>query len=162
MFHGQSPELSRVVTDASRSAAELGCSRVGSEHLLLALSAIGGPLAELLGAAGATEEALRRAVEAAKPHGAGAAADRAVLAPLGVDLDLLVAGGPVLDRPAGQEPLSRWVSGELADAVPARTPHSVWTCSAHGRRRFGSLWPAANNTSAQSISPRCSSPSTPA
>jgi len=55
---------------------------------------------------GASGTAIRDAARLAAPLGAGGAADRALLAPLGVDLDLLLgdAGAPVLDRP-GREPL---------------------------------------------------------
>lgn len=56
---------------------------------------------------GATPDAIRAAAHLAAPLGAGGAADRAVLAPLGVDLDRLLGrtGAPALDRPPGREPL---------------------------------------------------------
>lgn len=105
MFHGQSPELARVVADARRRARHGGFPRVGGEHLFLAMCAGGGRLSEVLGTGGASEQALRDAIEAAGPRGAGAASDRVLLGALGVDLDVAVADGLALNRPARPEPL---------------------------------------------------------
>lgn len=105
MFHGQSAELARVVADARHRARDGGFPRVGSEHLLLAVRAGGGRLAEVLGTGGASEQALRHAIEAAGTRGAGAASDRVLLGALGVDLDVAVADGLALDRPPRPEPL---------------------------------------------------------
>ncbi|MBB5804214.1 hypothetical protein F4560_003982 [Saccharothrix ecbatanensis] len=63
-------------------------------------------LSDVLHRHGATTSAILNAAHLAAPLGAGGAADRAVLAPLGVDLDRLL--GPAtatLDHPAGREPL---------------------------------------------------------
>ncbi len=69
--------------------------------------AAGPTVADVLLRHGATPDAIRDAAHLAAPLGAGGAADRAVLAPLGVDLDRLLGrgGAPALDRPAGREPL---------------------------------------------------------
>lgn len=65
----------------------------------------GGTVAAVLLRHGATPDAIRHAAHLAAPLGAGGAVDRAVLAPLGVDLDRLLGGTPALDRPPGREPL---------------------------------------------------------
>jgi len=107
MFRGDHPELSRTIGRAWVLARDLGHPRVGGEHLLLALAAGGGAIAELLAGHGATEDAIRAAARAAEPAGAGAAADREILATLGVDLDRLLSepGTALLDRPPVREPL---------------------------------------------------------
>ncbi|MET9263891.1 Clp protease N-terminal domain-containing protein [Amycolatopsis sp. NPDC004079] len=102
MFRGDHPELSQVVRQAITLARGFGHPRTGSEHLLLALAA-GSSVAAVLASHGATGEAIRRAVLLAAPAGAGAAADRTVLAPLGIDLQGLA--GAALDRPPVREPL---------------------------------------------------------
>lgn len=88
-------------------ARALGHSRVGSEHLLLALSSAGGSLGVVLGTSGANEAAIRTAMRRATPLGAAAAADRDTLMPFGVDMDAFLArlGPSFLDQPAGSEPL---------------------------------------------------------
>ncbi|GGM86520.1 peptidase [Thermopolyspora flexuosa] len=107
MFRGDDPDLSRTIGRAWVLARDLGHPRVGAEHLLLALAVGGGTVAELLGAHGATEDAIRAAARAAEPADAGAAADREMLARLGVDLDRMLgeAGTALLDRPPAREPL---------------------------------------------------------
>ena len=88
-------------------ARDLGHPRVGSEHLLAALASDGGaPIVALLAEHGATRVAVQDAACAAAPSGAGAAADRNVLAAIGIDLDCLLhtSGTAPLDRPAGREP----------------------------------------------------------
>jgi Clp amino terminal domain, pathogenicity island component len=106
MFGGDHPSLRRALGQAVASARSLGHPRAGSEHLLLALSASGGQVAAVLGRHGANPAAVLDAVEKAAPLGAGAAADRAALAPLGVDVDRLLAGlsPAAIDRPAAREP----------------------------------------------------------
>lgn len=101
MFRGDHPELTRAVGRALARARDLGHPRAGSEHLLLALVEHVPAFARH----GATAEAVGNAAHLAAPAGAGAAADRATLAPLGVDLDRLLGGSAALDRPAGREPL---------------------------------------------------------
>jgi Clp amino terminal domain, pathogenicity island component len=107
MFQGDHPELRRAVGRALAMARDLGHRRAGSEHLLLALSAAGGTVSAVLGQFGATEAAIRDAVCQAAPLGAGAAADRDTLAPLGIDVDWLLSRlSPTgLDRPTAREPL---------------------------------------------------------
>lgn len=107
MFRGDHPDLHRVMHQAVGVARELGHLRTGSEHLLLALSAAGGAVAAVLGRHGATEAVVRAAVRRAAPLGAGAAADREALAPLGIDMDRLFSrlGPTALDRPTAPEPL---------------------------------------------------------
>ncbi|KOX23527.1 hypothetical protein ADK67_20425 [Saccharothrix sp. NRRL B-16348] len=121
--------MNRTIGRALALALDLGHPRTGSEHLLAALAAgpladrtvTGGPstgentasapparptAADVLRRHGATPTAIRDAAHLAAPLGAGGAADRAVLAPIGVDLDrLLGRSAPALDRPPGREPL---------------------------------------------------------
>ncbi|MDG4790826.1 Clp protease N-terminal domain-containing protein [Micromonospora sp. WMMD1102] len=118
MFRGDHPELRRTVARARTAAAELDHPRVGSEHLLLALTAPGHAapghtaaaahtVGALLGRYGGTEQAIRTAVRRAAPLGAGAAADRDLLAPLGVDVAGLLSrlSPSTLDRTTRPEPL---------------------------------------------------------
>lgn len=83
------PALARVIDGAMALARSLGHPRVGSEHLLLML------LPE-------HRDVLADAVREAGPRGAGAAADRSLLEPLGLAhlVDLTD-----LDRPPTREPL---------------------------------------------------------
>ncbi|WP_410614669.1 Clp protease N-terminal domain-containing protein [Amycolatopsis sp. lyj-109] len=110
MFQGDHPAVGRVMRRASGLARELGHPRVGSEHLLLALTE--GPLSGL----GGVEQVVRRAA----PDGAGAAADREALAALGVDLGPLP--GVLADRPPATEQLFPLGAGKTrrrcARAVP--------------------------------------------
>lgn len=103
MFRGDSAELRDVLRRALGSARDLGQPRAGSEHLLLALALDGRP-ADILAGHGATAGKVRDAVAAAGAGGAGAAADRELLAVLGPGLDGLVHAAP-LDRRAAPEPL---------------------------------------------------------
>ena len=48
MFQGEHPELRRVLDRALALARDLGHPRVGSEHLLLALTTAGGAVAHVL------------------------------------------------------------------------------------------------------------------
>jgi hypothetical protein len=106
MFHGDDPSLVHTMDRAVRAADEVGHPRVGSEHLLLALTLEDGPLADLFRCHGITAPALRDIVHTA-PLGAGAASDRQLLRVLGVDLDVLLgAAGPApLDHPARRQPV---------------------------------------------------------
>jgi hypothetical protein len=107
MFRGEHPELGRVLDRALVLARDLGHRRAGSEHLLLALSTTGGAVATVLAEHDATAVAIREAVDLAAPAGAGAAADRETLAPLGIDIDRLLAVSwtALLDRPPVREPV---------------------------------------------------------
>ncbi|MFE2751823.1 Clp protease N-terminal domain-containing protein [Actinosynnema sp. NPDC059335] len=108
MFRGDHPDLDRALGRAFALALDLRHPRTGSEHLLAALAeGPRGTLADVLARHGATPAAIRDAARLAAPLGAGGAADRFVLAPLGVDLDRLLGdrGAPALDRPARREPL---------------------------------------------------------
>jgi hypothetical protein len=93
MFGGDHPAVGQVFRRAAELAREFGHSRVGSEHLLLALTE--GPLSGLAG--------IERAVHLAAPDGAGVAADREALTALGIDLGPLPA--QLADRPPVREPL---------------------------------------------------------
>lgn len=107
MFRGDHPELRRVVARALALAADVGHARAGSEHLLLALTTTGGAVATVLAEHGVTTAAVDEAVDLAGPAGAGAAADRDTLAPLGVDIDRLLGASwtAVLDQPPARDPL---------------------------------------------------------
>jgi hypothetical protein len=107
MFRGDHPDLRGAVLRGLAIARDLGHPRAGSEHLLLALSTAGGALGAVLERHGATEAAIVEAVRQAAPLGAGAAADRDALAPLGIDVDRVLSrlGPAVLDRPTAREPL---------------------------------------------------------
>ncbi|WP_410573523.1 Clp protease N-terminal domain-containing protein [Amycolatopsis sp. cmx-4-61] len=93
MFKGDHPAVGRAMRRASVLAREFGHPRVGSEHLLLALTE--GPLSGVDG--------VEQAVHRAAPDGAGVAADREALAVLGVDLGALP--GALADRPPAKEPV---------------------------------------------------------
>lgn len=107
MFRGDDVQLSGAVGQAIRSARDLGHPRVGSEHLVLALSLTGTAAGLVLARHGVTPEAVTPAVIAVAPSGSGAAADRDLMVSIGVDLDRLrdSVGGPLLDRPPRREPL---------------------------------------------------------
>ncbi|PPK62044.1 Clp protease N-terminal domain-containing protein [Actinokineospora auranticolor] len=104
MFQGDHHSLTRVMRAAGTTARRFAHPRVGSEHLVLALTTVDTPVADALAAHGITEGVLTPVVREVGDHGAGAAADREMLAPLGVDVAGLL---PVsaLDRPLGREPL---------------------------------------------------------
>ncbi|KDN24161.1 Clp protease N-terminal domain-containing protein [Amycolatopsis rifamycinica] len=93
MFQGDHPAVGRAFRRAGELAREFGHTRVGSEHLLLALTE--GPLAGLAG--------IEQAVHRAAPDGAGVAADREALTVLGIDLGPLPA--ELADRPPAKAPL---------------------------------------------------------
>jgi len=124
MFRGDHPDLDRSVGRAVAVARDLGHSRAGSEHLLLALAMGHDATATTLAGHGAAAAALRGAVSMAAPGGAGVAADRDTLAVLGVDIDslLLLTGARAVDRPPLREPL-----------LPL--------CAAAGRRRCARMTP---------------------
>lgn len=110
MFRDDHSEPGRVVHRAVALARELGHPRTGSEHLLLALTTDDTPttvVAAVLAGHGATPQAVRQAVDLAAPAGAGVAADRDILATLGIDVDRLLdtTGTALLDRPPAREPL---------------------------------------------------------
>ncbi|GAA5180048.1 Clp protease N-terminal domain-containing protein [Rugosimonospora acidiphila] len=107
MFRGDHPDLRRVVHSAMVTARDFGHPRTGSEHVLLALTAAGGAVAAVLGRHGATEAVVQEAVRHAAPLGAGAAADRESLVPLGIDVDGFFSRlrPATLDRPTKPEPL---------------------------------------------------------
>jgi hypothetical protein len=107
MFRGDHPDLGRAMGRALAMARDLGHPRTGSEHLLLALAAAGGTVGAAFDRFGATETAVREAVRQAAPLGAGVAADRDTLAPLGVEVGRILSrlSPAVVDRPATREPL---------------------------------------------------------
>jgi Clp amino terminal domain, pathogenicity island component len=102
MFQGDHPELGRVLSHAPALARAFGHPRVGSEHLLLALTTAGGTVAPVLAEHGATPAAVRWAMGGAAPLGAGEAADRDLLATLGIDIGRLLSDTRIapLDRPS--------------------------------------------------------------
>ena len=123
MFRGDHPGLGRALHSGLAAARELGQPRAGSEHLLLGLSISASQVSAVLAGHGATTAAIGAAVREAAPLGAGAAADRDLLAPLGIDLAEILSGvSPVtLDRVAGREPVfplgaaqARWRCARLS------------------------------------------------
>ena len=60
MFRGEHPELGRVLGRALALARDLGHPRVGSEHLLLALTTASSGVATCWTQHGATEAAIRK------------------------------------------------------------------------------------------------------
>ena len=121
MFERFTPAARAAVVDAQQQARELGAEEVTAEHLLLALAAGGDPVAAgSLGAAGASAEALRRAL--AEPDDAGA------LRALGVDLDAVrrsaeaAFGAGALERPRRRRRglLGRLAPGHLPFTDPAK------------------------------------------
>jgi hypothetical protein len=106
MFGGNSDELSLVGARAWAQARRTSAIRMGSEHLLWALADSRHPVADLLSAAGAGAGNIAEAVRAAGPSGAGAAADVALLAGIGVDLQALLPFGRLpVETPPAREPL---------------------------------------------------------
>lgn len=99
MFRGDHPEVGRVLGRALRQARDLGHPRIGSEHLLLALTTV--DPGDVLAAHGVTTTAVLEAMHHAGPGGAGAAADREALAAIGIHIDITTSR----DRPLGREPL---------------------------------------------------------
>ncbi len=97
--------LQRVLADAQARAADRGDAYLSTEHLLLALSSVGGAAAEILAAAGATGDALAEAltrlrgqtrVTSADPEGTFQALEK-----YGVDLTARAREGaidPVIGR----------------------------------------------------------------
>ena len=71
MFHGDDADLDSIVRRALATARDLGHPRVGSEHLLLALTLSGSRVANVLALHGGTGAAVKEAVCAAAPSGAG-------------------------------------------------------------------------------------------
>jgi hypothetical protein len=106
MFQGDHPDLRNAVSGALAAARRLGHQRAGSEHLLLGLSALGNTVSAVLARHGATEATVEEAVHQAGPWGAGAAADRDTLAPLGIDVSQILSrlGPAALDRAPAPEP----------------------------------------------------------
>jgi hypothetical protein len=113
MFKGDHPSLGRAFQRATACARRLGHPRVGVEHLLVGLAGGDDDLAGLLARHGATRPVLEEAACVAAPLGAGGAADRELLAPVGVDLEGLVGtdGTRTLDRLVGRQPLFPLGSG---------------------------------------------------
>ncbi len=104
MFDGDSAALPQVIGQAVAVVRQAGAPRVGSEHLLLALTMRPGAVRDVLAAHGATSADVRAALREVPAAGAGAAADQALLASIGVDVgDLL--DGSTLDHPPSREPV---------------------------------------------------------
>jgi hypothetical protein len=83
MFRGDNADLVRTIRRAASAAVRLGHPRVGSKHLLLALTADRGPLGDVWAVHAVSMGAVQDAVVEAAPAGAGVAADRDALSPLG-------------------------------------------------------------------------------
>jgi Clp amino terminal domain, pathogenicity island component len=113
MFRGDHPDLRQVMARGLAVALELGHPRCGSEHLLLALTA------PLLDRFGVREDAVRDAVRRAGPLGAGVAADRDLLAPLGFSVSL---DPSTVDRPPVREPLFPLGGAKARRRCAALTP----------------------------------------
>ena len=111
MFKGDDPSLNRAFQRATASARRLNHPRVGVEHLLVGLADGEDDLAGLFARNGVTCQVLEEAACVAAPL--GAAADRELLAPVGVDLDRLVGtdGTTTLDLLVGRQPLFPLGSG---------------------------------------------------
>jgi hypothetical protein len=92
MFHGDDPALRGLLGRALGTARELGHPRVGSEHLLLALTDCGGQVATVLAWHGATQPALTAAARQVGEDGAGAASDRELLTAIGIDTGMPLWG----------------------------------------------------------------------
>lgn len=107
MFKRDDPSLAQVFQLATTSARRLGHPRVGAEHLLIGLAGGDNELAAIFARHGATRQVLEDTASAAAPLGAGAVADRWLLASVGVDLDGLLRVGDMrfLDRLVGRQPL---------------------------------------------------------
>ena len=118
MFRGDDPSLRAVMACASVAARNLGHPRVDSEHLPLALAQADGAIAFVLARHGAKAYALREAVQAAGPQGAGMAADHDALAPLGVRLAATLSP---TEQPVGRSPLFP-LGAERAAARRGRPP----------------------------------------
>jgi hypothetical protein len=94
MFRGDTVELGRTLRRATTAARWGGRDRVRSEHLLIALAAGRGPVAEVLVACGVTTAALRPVLRDLPAAGAGAVADRELLGTLGIDIGELLTVDP--------------------------------------------------------------------
>lgn len=82
MFERFTKDARAVVVTAQQVAVELGHPAMGDEHMLLALLANGGPAADLLHEAGATEQSVRG--ELVRLH--GPKRDEEALRAIGIDL----------------------------------------------------------------------------
>jgi hypothetical protein len=119
MFRGDHPDLDETVGRAIASARDLEHPRIGSEHLLLALTTGPDPVARILMECGATQPGIHSVVCSASPSGTGAAADRDVLASLGIDASRFfdASGLAVLDRVVARQP-----------RLPIGSSRSRWRC----------------------------------
>ncbi len=112
MFKGDTVELSDTLKDACSQGRRLGHRRVGSEHVLLALSNADGTVGRILREAGVTPEAVLSVIGRARVGPAVVEADRAALRSIRLDdhalrEDAIEQFGPeVFDpRPRGRRPL---------------------------------------------------------
>jgi len=110
MFQGDKPDVMRALGRALALARELNHPRAGSEHLLLALTAGDSPdarrVAEVLAGRGAKSAVIRSMTRLAAPYGAGVAADRELMATMGIDIDrLLSPSAASVDQGPVREPL---------------------------------------------------------
>ncbi len=131
MFKGDHPAVGQAFRRAGEPAREFGRARVGSEHLLLALT-------------GAPDRAHRdrKAVRQAAPDGAGVAADHEALTVLGIDLGPLPAG--LADWPPAKWPLFPLGAGKARRRCAGASHRSAWTSKRRTPRHCGSPSPAGN------------------
>ena len=119
MFAGDTPQLVGVMASARHVARQLGHPRVRSEHLLAALADDHLGTASVLSRHGVSAAAAREAADAAGPSGAGVAADRSLLASLGIQAGSLLEAANI-ERPFGRQPqfpLGASVASRRCDAM---------------------------------------------
>lgn len=119
MFAGDTPPLIGVMASARHVARQLGHPRVRSEHLLAALADDHLGTASVLSRHGVSAAAAREAADAAGPSGAGVAADRSLLASLGIQAGSLLEAANI-ERPFGRQPqfpLGASVASRRCDAM---------------------------------------------
>ena len=104
MFDGDDEAVRAVIRVAIDRARSDGHPRVGSEHLLLALTEWPGPVRAVLARHGVTSPGVLASVRSAAPTGSGFAADRRLLAELGLVGDGLAVLASGADRPGPERP----------------------------------------------------------
>ncbi|WP_263121129.1 Clp protease N-terminal domain-containing protein [Cellulomonas sp. RIT-PI-Y] len=103
MFERFTADARTTVTEAQARARDLGADRIDGTHLLLALSAGGGPAGAALAAAGITPDRLTALI-------GSSGLDAEALAAIGIDLDAVRAGADhtfgagALDRAGRRSP----------------------------------------------------------
>lgn len=100
---------------------------------------------------GATTATVHQAVDRAAPAGAGAAADRHTLAPLGIDIERLLSHSHtrLLDRPPAREPLLPLRDQGTATMRPDESTPSDWTPKQPTKHPYDSRSPVVNANTAR-------------